>query len=133
MRRGFLIHPPHMIGGMALRLVQVNFKARDDSALGQFWAEALGWGVSSEGPGVTNLEPEGFAWPDPDAFYCPQGQESRAQTHGQSQSQSQSRHHGQDQKIPIRCQDRKGLRTWFPQLNDLPALAPAGHEAAAQR
>ncbi|MEV4017350.1 VOC family protein [Nonomuraea angiospora] len=54
---------------MALRLVQVNFKARDDSALGQFWAEALGWGVSSEGPGVTNLEPEGFAWPDPDAFY----------------------------------------------------------------
>ena len=50
---------------MALRLVQVNFKARDDSALGQFWAEALGWGVSSEGPGVTNLEPVGFDWPDP--------------------------------------------------------------------
>ncbi|MEV6156797.1 VOC family protein [Nonomuraea sp. NPDC052129] len=54
---------------MALRLVQVNFKARDDSALGRFWAEALGWGLSSEGPGVTNLEPEGFSWPDPDAFY----------------------------------------------------------------
>jgi hypothetical protein len=29
---------------MALRLVQVNFKARDDSALGRFWAEAFGWG-----------------------------------------------------------------------------------------
>ena len=58
-----------MIGGMALRLVQVNFKARDDSALGRFWAEALGWGVSSEAPGVTNLEPEGFAWPDPAGFY----------------------------------------------------------------
>ncbi|WP_433519372.1 VOC family protein [Nonomuraea sp. CA-143628] len=54
---------------MALRLVQVNFKARDDSALGRFWADALGWGLSSEGPGVTNLEPEGFSWPDPDAFY----------------------------------------------------------------
>ena len=40
-------------------------KARDDSALGGFWAEALGWKVSSEGPGVTNLEPEGFAYPDP--------------------------------------------------------------------
>ena len=40
-------------------------KARDDSALGGFWAEALGWGVSSEGPGVTNLEPEGFVYPDP--------------------------------------------------------------------
>jgi len=52
-------------GGMALRLVQVNFKARDDSALGRFWADALGWGVSSEGPGVTNVEPVGFVWPDP--------------------------------------------------------------------
>jgi predicted enzyme related to lactoylglutathione lyase len=45
----------------------VNFKARDDAALGAFWAEALGWGVSSEGPGVTNLEPVGFAYPDPSA------------------------------------------------------------------
>ena len=50
---------------MALRLVSVNFKARDDSALGRFWAEALGWAVSSEGPGVTNVEPVGFVWPDP--------------------------------------------------------------------
>ncbi|GAA3136044.1 VOC family protein [Streptomyces rectiviolaceus] len=50
---------------MATRLVQINMKARDDSALGQFWAEALGWDVSSEGPGVTNLEPEGFTYPDP--------------------------------------------------------------------
>ena len=56
-----------MIGGMALRLVQVNFKARDDSALGRFWAQVLGWGVSSEGPGVTNVEPAGFAGPDPAA------------------------------------------------------------------
>ncbi|WNF30258.1 VOC family protein [Streptomyces sp. C11-1] len=52
---------------MTLQLVQVNFKARDDSALGRFWAEVLGWGVSSEGPGVTNLEPVGFDWPDPSA------------------------------------------------------------------
>ncbi len=58
-----------MISGMALRLVQVNFKAGDDSALGQFWAEALDWDLSSEGPGVTNLEPKGFKWPDPAAFY----------------------------------------------------------------
>ncbi|GAA4219490.1 VOC family protein [Actinocatenispora rupis] len=50
---------------MATRLVQVNMKARDDAALGGFWAEALGWAVSSEGPGVTNLEPEGFDYPDP--------------------------------------------------------------------
>ncbi|WP_045878753.1 VOC family protein [Pseudofrankia sp. DC12] len=52
---------------MALRLVQVNFKARDDAALGRFWAAALGWGVASEGPGVTNIEPVGFQWPDPTA------------------------------------------------------------------
>ncbi|WP_194818685.1 VOC family protein [Nocardia sp. XZ_19_385] len=52
---------------MALQLVQVNFKARDDAALGRFWAQALGWGVSSEGPGVTNVEPVGFTWPDPSA------------------------------------------------------------------
>jgi predicted enzyme related to lactoylglutathione lyase len=50
---------------MATRLVQINMKARDDAALGGFWAEALGWKVSSEGPGVTNLEPEDFAYPDP--------------------------------------------------------------------
>ena len=50
---------------MPLQLVQVNIKARDDSALGRFWAEALGWVASSEGPGVTNLEPPGFDWPDP--------------------------------------------------------------------
>ncbi|NRQ33381.1 VOC family protein [Nonomuraea sp. NN258] len=54
---------------MALRLIQVNFKARDDDALGRFWGEALGWNVSSEGPGVTNLEPPGSVWPDPAGFY----------------------------------------------------------------
>ncbi|WP_119730496.1 VOC family protein [Thermomonospora amylolytica] len=52
---------------MTTRLVQIHMKARDDSALGRFWAEALGWGVSSEGPGVTNLEPVGFDYPDPTA------------------------------------------------------------------
>ncbi|WP_026313877.1 VOC family protein [Actinomadura flavalba] len=52
---------------MGLQLVQVNYKARDDAALGRFWADALGWGVSSEGPGVTNVEPVGFDWPDPTA------------------------------------------------------------------
>ncbi|MGW6414118.1 VOC family protein [Streptomyces sp. NPDC055055] len=52
---------------MATRLVQINMKAQDDSALGRFWAEVLGWGVDSEGPGVTNLEPLGFAYPDPSA------------------------------------------------------------------
>ena len=44
---------------MALRLVQIAMNARDDSAVGRFWAEALGWGADSEEPGVTNLEPGG--------------------------------------------------------------------------
>ncbi|WP_299538158.1 VOC family protein [uncultured Streptomyces sp.] len=53
---------------MALRPVQVNIKALDDTVVGRFWAEALGWGVSSEAPGVTNVEPLGdFVWPDPSA------------------------------------------------------------------
>ena len=52
---------------MATRLVQLNMKARDDSELGGFWAQALGWEVSSEGPGVTSVEPVGFAYPDPAA------------------------------------------------------------------
>ena len=50
---------------MATRLVQIAMNARDESALGRFWAEALGWSLSSEAPGVTNLEPAGFAYPDP--------------------------------------------------------------------
>lgn len=50
---------------MALRPVQVNFKALDDQAIGRFWAEALGWNLSSEAPGVANVEPGGdFVWPD---------------------------------------------------------------------
>ncbi|MDI2124937.1 VOC family protein [Yinghuangia seranimata] len=50
---------------MTTRLVQVNINALDDTALGRFWADVLGWSMSSEGPGVTNLEPEGFVYPDP--------------------------------------------------------------------
>ncbi|MGW6394443.1 VOC family protein [Streptomyces sp. NPDC055103] len=52
---------------MTTRLVQINMKAHDDAALGGFWAEVLGWGVHSEGPGVTNLEPVGFSYPAPEA------------------------------------------------------------------
>src|SRR6478752_7099077 len=55
----------HRVGSMTLRLVQIAINARDNSALGRFWAEALGWGVSSEEPGVTSVEPVGFAYPDP--------------------------------------------------------------------
>src|SRR5258707_14887919 len=57
----------HRVGSMLLRLVQIAMNARDDSAVGRFWAEALGWDVSSEEPGVTSLEPAGFAYPGPAA------------------------------------------------------------------
>src|ERR1700721_451138 len=50
---------------MATRLVQIAMNARDDRAGGGFWGGALGWGIDSEEPGVTNLEPQGFAYPDP--------------------------------------------------------------------
>jgi predicted enzyme related to lactoylglutathione lyase len=55
------------IFGMATRLVQINMKAHDASALGRFWAEALGWAIDSEEPVGTSLEPVGFAYPDPAA------------------------------------------------------------------
>ncbi|MFI7065664.1 VOC family protein [Kribbella sp. NPDC050124] len=48
---------------MALGLVQVNFKAGDDSAVGRFWAEALGWGDFSSEPGATGVMPVGAKWP----------------------------------------------------------------------
>jgi predicted enzyme related to lactoylglutathione lyase len=50
---------------MALRLVQIAMNAHDDAAVGRFWAAALGWGTTIEEPGVTNLEPVGFVYPDP--------------------------------------------------------------------
>ncbi|MFE9767371.1 VOC family protein [Streptomyces sp. NPDC005808] len=50
---------------MTLRPVQVNIKALDDSAVGRFWAAALGWGVSSSEPGATSVKPAGFDWLDP--------------------------------------------------------------------
>lgn len=53
------------MGGM--QLVQINMKAHDEVALGRFWAQALGWDSDSEGPGVINLVPPGFDWPDPSA------------------------------------------------------------------
>jgi len=52
---------------MSTRLVQISMNARDNSALGRFWAEALGWKVVSDAPGETNVEPGGFPYPDPSA------------------------------------------------------------------
>ncbi|WP_162561345.1 hypothetical protein [Salinispora vitiensis] len=44
---------------MTKRLVQLNMKARNDAALGQFWADVPGWEISSAALAVTNLEPAG--------------------------------------------------------------------------
>lgn len=52
---------------MALRPVQVNLKARDDAALGRFWAAALDWQASTGGHGATSVAPAGFVWTDPGA------------------------------------------------------------------
>jgi hypothetical protein len=52
---------------MATRLVQISVKAQDKSALGRFWAEALGWKVTADDPNETNVEPKGVEYPDPTA------------------------------------------------------------------
>jgi predicted enzyme related to lactoylglutathione lyase len=52
---------------VTLRLFEVNLKARDDAALGRFWAQALGWTASGAGDGATSVSPGGPAWPDPAA------------------------------------------------------------------
>ncbi|MEU0227187.1 VOC family protein [Streptomyces sp. NPDC006284] len=50
---------------MALRPVHVNIKAVDHSAVGRFWAEALGWAAYSPGA-TTYVGPGGgLVWPDP--------------------------------------------------------------------
>ncbi|NGN65542.1 VOC family protein [Streptomyces sp. A7024] len=55
---------------MATRLVQIAMKAGDDSVLGRFWADALGWGTEVEVPGVvTNVLPEGVPYPDPSTLF----------------------------------------------------------------
>ncbi|MEW2524206.1 VOC family protein [Streptomyces sp. NPDC047071] len=48
---------------MATRLVQISMQARDNSAVGRFWAEALGWKVTGDKGAETNVEPEGFSYP----------------------------------------------------------------------
>jgi hypothetical protein len=60
-----ITEPAHRIADMALRPVHVIIKALEPSAVGRFWAEALGWSAYS--PGVTTYvgPPGGPVWPDP--------------------------------------------------------------------
>ncbi|MEU8586801.1 VOC family protein [Streptomyces sp. NPDC048664] len=52
---------------MALRPVQVNFKALDGSMVGRFWARALGWSAYGGASDVTTYVGPGggLVWPDP--------------------------------------------------------------------
>ncbi|MFI8763575.1 VOC family protein [Streptomyces sp. NPDC053792] len=82
---------------MATRLVQINMKAQDDALLGRFWAEALGWEVDSEAPGVTNLEPVGFTYPDPvavcvDIVHSPEPKTVKNRVHLDLATDSASHH-----------------------------------------
>ncbi|MBV1947155.1 hypothetical protein KUF69_12230 [Streptomyces sp. BV129] len=52
---------------MTTRLVQISMKATDKSALGRFWADALGWTVTGDTPDETDVEPEGVTYPSPEA------------------------------------------------------------------
>ncbi|MEU9235543.1 VOC family protein [Streptomyces subrutilus] len=55
---------------MALRPAHVNIKALDHSAVGRFWAQALGWHAYSTGSGLTTYvgPAGGLVWPDPVAL-----------------------------------------------------------------
>ncbi|NHC46992.1 VOC family protein [Motilibacter aurantiacus] len=71
---------------MRLRPVQVNLKARDDVALGRFWAAALSWVADSPEPGATSVRPEGAAWPLPtgltlDVIAVPDAEPAGGRTH----------------------------------------------------
>ncbi|MFF8386582.1 VOC family protein [Streptomyces kanasensis] len=82
---------------MALRLFEVNVKARDDSALGRFWGQALGWRVSSGGPGATSVAPVGCAWPDPaavrvDVIAVPDPETVRGRAHMELATASAAHH-----------------------------------------
>lgn len=50
---------------MALRPVHVIIKAVDASAVGRFWAEALGWSAYSPGVATYVGPAGGLVWPDP--------------------------------------------------------------------
>ncbi|EGX55792.1 hypothetical protein SZN_31119 [Streptomyces zinciresistens K42] len=50
---------------MAPRPAQVNMKALDDSLLGRFWADALGWHLYRPGATCYVGPAGGFVWPDP--------------------------------------------------------------------
>ena len=54
---------------MPVRLVQIAMNAVDETAVGGFWAEALGWSVNNDEPDVVSLEPPGSAYPDPAVMY----------------------------------------------------------------
>ncbi|WP_329282022.1 VOC family protein [Streptomyces sp. NBC_01451] len=82
---------------MALQLVQVNFKARNDSVLGRFWGAALGWDVSSPEPGATSVKPVGFTWSDPagicvDVIAVPDPETVRDRVHIELATSSASHH-----------------------------------------
>lgn len=50
---------------MALRPVQINIKAVNQSAVARFWAAALGWSILHEGVTTYVGPPGDFTWPDP--------------------------------------------------------------------
>ncbi|MEV6632185.1 VOC family protein [Actinoplanes sp. NPDC051470] len=50
---------------MALRPVQLNIKAVNQSVVARFWAAALGWSILHEGVTTYVGPPGDFIWPDP--------------------------------------------------------------------
>ncbi len=53
---------------MPTRLVHLVLDAADPARLAGFWAAALGWEVTAEGPDEAEVCPHGFGYPDPAAL-----------------------------------------------------------------
>ncbi len=53
---------------MPTRLVHLAVDAADPSAQARFWAAALGWEVTDDGPDEADVEPAGFDYPSPTAL-----------------------------------------------------------------
>jgi Glyoxalase-like domain len=47
------------------RMVHMVIDAAEPARLARFWAAALGWEMSSDGPEVANVLPPGYSYPDP--------------------------------------------------------------------
>jgi Glyoxalase-like domain len=50
---------------MPTRMVHMVMDAAEPTQVARFWAAALGWEMTADGPGAANVLPRGYSYPDP--------------------------------------------------------------------